>query len=77
MITLNYVILSNYYRCRRVSVVFVLHRSLVLLIEYISVKVMEMLKTSVSKTQFQMIKEIGYQNERLQQTKSIVTKNME
>jgi hypothetical protein len=26
---------------------------------------MEMLKTSVSKTQFQMIKEIGYQNERL------------
>jgi hypothetical protein len=38
---------------------------------------MEMLKTSVSKTQFQMIKEIGYQNERLQQTKSIVTKNME
>jgi hypothetical protein len=54
-----------------------LHRSLVLLIEYISVKVMEMLKTSVPKTPFRMIKEMGYQNERLQQTKSIVTKNME
>jgi hypothetical protein len=38
---------------------------------------MEMLKTSVPKTPFRMIKEMGYQNERLQQTKSIVTKNME